>query len=51
MVEPEDAVPEDVTTDAPAQTAAPVDDTPSEDAAPVICDPVIGFVCPKRAGF
>jgi hypothetical protein len=50
MVEPEDTVPEDVATE-PAQALAPAgDEAPDlEVSEPMICDPVIGFVCPKHA--
>ncbi|HWE46227.1 MAG TPA: hypothetical protein VG407_09380 [Caulobacteraceae bacterium] len=49
-LEPQDPADETVTVEAPADEAQGPEET-----APVICDPVIGFVCPneamKRAAF
>jgi hypothetical protein len=48
MVDLEDAVSEDVANE-PIETLAQ-EETPELDAAePMICDPVIGFVCPKHS--
>jgi hypothetical protein len=50
MVEPEETVPEDVA-NGPVQALALADDqAPDLEASePMICDPVIGFVCLKHA--
>ena len=50
MVDPKRDMPEDLT-DEPVQASELADgETPETEAIePVICDPVIGFVCPKHA--
>ena len=50
MVELDDTVPENVATETEDVSALTDDETPDFDAAqPMICDSVIGFVCPKRS--
>ena len=50
MVDIEDIVPDDVSNEPVEPTALADDVAPDFDAAePMICDPVIGFVCPKQA--